>query len=111
MTVANKNVVTVAFGNKENSLNYKSFTLFLVIYIELKNRCEVKIYLKTYYLRDDIKFQNGTHQFQYYPLSRRKYLKNLEHQNVEGKFPEKDNEILIGDLHIATSMNVGDTDY
>ena len=28
MTVANKNVVTVAFGNKENSLNYKALPLF-----------------------------------------------------------------------------------
>lgn len=37
MTVANKNVVTVAFGNKENSLNYKALPYFLVmILIELK---------------------------------------------------------------------------
>ena len=28
MTVANKNVITVAFGNKENSLNYKALPLF-----------------------------------------------------------------------------------
>lgn len=39
-----------------------------------------------------------------------KYLKNLNIRIAEGKFPEKDNEILIGDsVHKATSMNVGDT--
>ena len=37
-------------------------------------------------------------------------LKNLNIRIAEGKFPEKDNEILIGDsVHKATSMNVGDT--
>ncbi len=46
------------------------------------------------------------HRFQYYPLSRRKVFKNLNIRIAEGKFPEKDNEILIGDLHKATSMNV-----
>ncbi|MFC2797114.1 MAG: ABC transporter permease, partial [Streptococcus sp.] len=39
-----------------------------------------------------------------------KYLKNLNIRIAEGKFPEKDDEILIGDsVHKATSMNVGDT--
>ncbi|WP_373102029.1 ABC transporter permease [Streptococcus parasanguinis] len=39
-----------------------------------------------------------------------KYLKNLNIRIADGKFPEKDNEILIGNsVHKATSMNVGDT--
>ncbi|MDC0807667.1 ABC transporter permease, partial [Collinsella aerofaciens] len=39
-----------------------------------------------------------------------KYLKKLNIRIADGKFPEKDNEILIGNsVHKATSMNVGDT--
>ncbi len=38
-----------------------------------------------------------------------KVLKTWILEIAEGKFPEKDNEILIGNLvHKATSMNVGD---
>ena len=61
MTVANKNVVTVAFGNKENSLNYKALPLFSSDDIdrvkkidEVKNITGVKLLFT-----DDIKFQNG----------------------------------------------------
>lgn len=61
MTVANKNVVTVAFGNKENSLNYKALPLFSNEDIdrvkkidEVKNITSVKLLFT-----DDIKFQNG----------------------------------------------------
>ena len=61
MTVANKNVVTVAFGNKENSLNYKALPLFSNEDIdrvkkidEVKNATGVKLLFT-----DDIKFQNG----------------------------------------------------
>ena len=61
MTVANKNVVTVAFGNKENSLNYKALPLFSNEDIdrvkkidEVKNITGVKLLFT-----DDIKFQNG----------------------------------------------------
>ena len=42
-------------------------------------------------------------------MSRRKVFKNLNIRIAEGKFPEKDNEILIGDSVHKTSMNVGDT--
>ena len=111
MTVANKNVVTVAFGNKENSLNYKA--LFSSDDIdrvkkidEVKNITGVKLLFT-----DDIKFQNGkTSVSNTIHCLEEKYLKNLNIRIAEGKFPEKDNEILIGDsVHKATSMNVGDT--
>ena len=60
---------------------------------------------------DDIKFQNGkTSVSNTIHCLEEKYLKNLNIRIAEGKFPEKDNEILIGDsVHKATSMNVGDT--
>ena len=60
---------------------------------------------------DDIKFQNGkTSVSNTIHCLEEKYLKNLKIRIAEGKFPEKDNEILIGDsVHKATSMNVGDT--
>ena len=113
MTVANKNVVTVAFGNKENSLNYKALPLFSSDDIdrvkkidEVKNITGVKLLFT-----DDIKFQNGkTSVSNTIHCLEEKYLKNLKIRIAEGKFPEKDNEILIGDsVHKATSMNVGDT--
>ena len=113
MTVANKNVVTVAFGNKENSLNYKALPLFSNEDIdrvkkidEVKNITGVKLLFT-----DDIKFQNGkTSVSNTIHCLEEKYLKNLNIRIAEGKFPEKDNEILIGDsVHKATSMNVGDT--
>ena len=113
MTVANKNVVTVAFGNKENSLNYKALPLFSNEDIdrvkkidEVKNITSVKLLFT-----DDIKFQNGkTSVSNTIHCLEEKYLKNLNIRIAEGKFPEKDNEILIGDsVHKATSMNVGDT--
>ena len=113
MTVANKNVVTVAFGNKENSLNYKALPLFSSDDIdrvkkidEVKNITGVKLLFT-----DDIKFQNGkTSVSNTIHCLEEKYLKNLNIRIAEGKFPEKDNEILIGDsVHKATSMNVGDT--
>ena len=113
MTVANKNVVTVAFGNKENSLNYKALPLFSNEDIdrvkkidEVKNVTGVKLLFT-----DDIKFQNGkTSVSNTIHCLEEKYLKNLNIRIAEGKFPEKDNEILIGDsVHKATSMNVGDT--
>lgn len=113
MTVANKNVVTVAFGNKENSLNYKALPLFSSDDIdrvkkidEVKNITGVKLLFT-----DDIKFQNGkTSVSNTIHCLEEKYLKNLNIRIAKGKFPEKDNEILIGDsVHKATSMNVGDT--
>lgn len=113
MTVANKNVVTVAFGNKENSLNYKALPLFSSDDIdrvkkidEVKNITGVKLLFT-----DDIKFQNGkTSVSNTIHCLEEKYLKNLNIRIAEGKFPEKDDEILIGDsVHKATSMNVGDT--
>lgn len=113
MTVANKNVVTVAFGNKENSLNYKALPLFSNEDIdrvkkidEVKNITGVKLLFT-----DDIKFQNGkTSVSNTIHCLEEKYLKNLNIRIAEGNFPEKDNEILIGDsVHKATSMNVGDT--
>lgn len=113
MTVANKNVVTVAFGNKENSLNYKALPLFSSDDIdrvkkidEVKNITGVKLLFT-----DDIKFQNGkTSVSNTIHCLEEKYLKNLNIRIAEGKFPEKDNEILIGDsVQKATSMNVGDT--
>lgn len=113
MTVANKNVVTVAFGNKENSLNYKALPLFSSDDIdrvkkidEVKNITGVKLLFT-----DDIKFQNGkTSVSNTIHCLEEKYLKNLNIRIAEGNFPEKDNEILIGDsVHKATSMNVGDT--
>ena len=113
MTVANKNVVTVAFGNKENSLNYKALPLFSSDDInrvkkidEVKNITGVKLLFT-----DDIKFQNGkTSVSNTIHCLEEKYLKNLNIRIAEGKFPEKNNEILIGDsVHKATSMNVGDT--
>ena len=113
MTVANKNVVTVAFGNKENSLNYKALPLFSNEDIdrvkkidEVKNITGVKLLFT-----DDIKFQNGkTSVSNTIHCLEEKYLKNLNIRIAEGKFPEKDDEILIGDsVHKATSMNVGDT--
>lgn len=60
---------------------------------------------------DDIKFQNGkTSVSNAIHCLEEKYLKNLNIRIAEGKFPEKDDEILIGDsVHKATSMNVGDT--
>lgn len=60
---------------------------------------------------DDIKFQNGkTSVSNTIHCLEEKYLKNLNIRIAEGKFPEKDDEILIGDsVHKATSMNVGDT--
>ena len=113
MTVANKNVVTVAFGNKENSLNYKALPLFSNEDIdrvkeidEVKNATGVKLLFT-----DDIKFQNGkTSVSNTIHCLEEKYLKNLNIRIADGKFPEKDNEILIGNsVHKATSMNVGDT--
>ena len=113
MTVANKNVVTVAFGNKENSLNYKALPLFSSDDIdrvkkidEVKNITGVKLLFT-----DDIKFQNGkTSVSNTIHCLEEKYLENLNIRIAEGKFPEKDNEILVGDSgHNATSMNVGDT--
>lgn len=113
MTVANKNVVTVAFGNKENSLNYKALPLFSNEDIdrvkkidEVKNATGVKLLFT-----DDIKFQNGkTSVSNTIHCLDEKYLKNLNIRIADGKFPEKDNEILIGNsVHKATSMNVGDT--
>lgn len=113
MTVANKNVVTVAFGNKENSLNYKALPLFSNEDIdrvkkidEVKNITGVKLLFT-----DDIKFQNGkTSVSNTIHCLEEKYLKNLNIRIAEGNFPEKDNEILIGDsVQKATSMNVGDT--
>ena len=107
MTVANKNVVTVAFGNKENSLNYKALPLFSNEDIDrVKNITGIKLLFT-----DDIKFQNGkTSVSNTIHCLEEKYLKNLNIRIAEGKFPEKDNEILIGDsVHKATSMNVGDT--
>ncbi len=113
MTVANKNVVTVAFGNKENSLNYKALPLFSNEDIdqvkkidEVKNATGVKLLFT-----DDIKFQNGkTSVSNTIHCLEEKYLKNLNIRITDGKFPEKDNEILIGNsVHKATSMNVGDT--
>ena len=106
-------VVTVAFGNKENSLNYKALPLFSNEDIdrvkkidEVKNITGVKLLFT-----DDIKFQNGkTSVSNTIHCLEEKYLKNLNIRIAEGKFPEKDNEILIGDsVHKATSMNVGDT--
>lgn len=113
MTVANKNVVTVAFGNKENSLNYKALPLFSNEDIdrvkkidEVKNATGVKLLFT-----DDIKFQNGkTSVSNTIHCLEEKYLKNLNIRIADGKFPEKDNEILIGNsVHKATLMNVGDT--
>lgn len=113
MTVANKNVVTVAFGNKENSLNYKALPLFSNEDIdrvkkidEVKNATGVKLLFT-----DDIKFQNGkTSVSNTIHCLEEKYLKNLNIRIADGKFPEKDNEILIGNsVHKATSMKVGDT--
>lgn len=113
MTVANKNVVTVAFGNKENSLNYKALPLFSNEDIdrvkkidEVKNATGVKLLFT-----DDIKFQNGkTSVSNTIHCLEEKYLKNLNIRIADGKFPDKDNEILIGNsVHKATSMNVGDT--
>ena len=113
MTVANKNVVTVAFGNKENSLNYKALPLFSNEDIdrvkkidEVKNITGVKLLFT-----DDIKFQNGkTSVSNTIHCLEEKYLKNLNIRIADGKFPEKDNEILIGNsVHKATSMSVGDT--
>ena len=113
MTVANKNVVTVAFGNKENSLNYKALPLFSSDDIDrVKKIDEVKKITGVKLLfTDDIKFQNGkTSVSNTIHCLEEKYLKNLNIRIAEGKFPEKDNEILIGDsVHKATSMNVGDT--
>ena len=105
MTVANKNVVTVAFGNKENSLNYKALPLFSSDDIDrVKKIDEVKKITGVKLLfTDDIKFQNGK-------TSVSNTIHCLNIRIAKGKFPEKDNEILIGDsVHKATSMNVGDT--
>ncbi|MDU4780041.1 MAG: ABC transporter permease, partial [Streptococcus parasanguinis] len=79
MTVANKNVVTVAFGNKENSLNYKALPLFSSDDIdrvkkidEVKNITGVKLLFT-----DDIKFQNGkTSVSNTIHCLEEKYLKN-----------------------------------
>ena len=73
---------------------------------EVKNITSVKLLFT-----DDIKFQNGkTSVSNTIHCLEEKYLKNLNIRIAEGKFPEKDNEILIGDsVHKATSMNVGDT--
>ena len=80
MTVANKNVVTVAFGNKENSLNYKALPLFSNEDIdrvkkidEVKNITGIKLLFT-----DDIKFQNGkTSVSNTIHCLEEKYLKNL----------------------------------
>ncbi|MEI3024286.1 MAG: ABC transporter permease [Streptococcus sp.] len=91
MTVANKNVVTVAFGNKENSLNYKALPLFSNEDIdrvkkidEVKNITGVKLLFT-----DDIKFQNGkTSVSNTIHCLEEKYLKNLNIRIAEGKFRE-----------------------
>ena len=110
MTVANK---TVAFGNKENSLNYKALPLFSSDDIDRVKKIDEVINITGVKLlfTDDIKFQNGkTSVSNTIHCLEEKYLKNLNIRIAEGKFPEKDNEILIGDsVHKATSMNVGDT--
>lgn len=88
MTVANKNVVTVAFGNKENSLNYKALPLFSSDDIdrvkkidEVKNITGVKLLFT-----DDIKFQNGkTSVSNAIHCLEEKYLKNLNIRIAEGK--------------------------
>jgi len=83
-----------------------------MILIELKKIDEVKNITGVKLLfTDDIKFQNGkTSVSNTIHCLEEKYLKNLNIRIAEGKFPEKDNEILIGDsVHKATSMNVGDT--
>ena len=80
MTVANKNVVTVAFGNKENSLNYKALPLFSSDDIdrvkkidEVKNITGVKLLFT-----DDIKFQNGkTSVSNTIHCLEEKYLRNI----------------------------------
>lgn len=90
MTVANKNVVTVAFGNKENSLNYKALPLFSNEDIdrvkkidEVKNITGIKLLFT-----DDIKFQNGkTSVSNTIHCLEEKYLKNLNIRIAEGKFP------------------------
>ena len=89
MTVANKNVVTVAFGNKENSLNYKALPLFSNEDIdrvkkidEVKNITGVKLLFT-----DDIKFQNGkTSVSNTIHCLEEKYLKNLNIRIAEGRF-------------------------
>ena len=89
MTVANKNVVTVAFGNKENSLNYKALPLFSNEDIdrvkkidEVKNATGVKLLFT-----DDIKFQNGkTSVSNTIHCLEEKYLKNLNIRIADGKF-------------------------
>lgn len=83
-----------------------------MILIELKKIDEVKNITGVKLLfTDDIKFQNGkTSVSNTIHCLEEKYLKNLNIRIAEGKFPEKDDEILIGDsVHKATSMNVGDT--
>ncbi|WP_373128513.1 ABC transporter permease [Streptococcus parasanguinis] len=78
----------------------------LTFWGQYKNATGVKLLFT-----DDIKFQNGkTSVSNTIHCLEEKYLKNLNIRIADGKFPEKDNEILIGNsVHKATSMNVGDT--
>ncbi len=112
MKISREEVLTIAFGNKVNSLNYKYLTLYTDKDIELVRSAEgVKSAtgVKGFGV-DSITYDNGKQIITstLYGIDK-SYLDNLGIKISEGKMPQKDEEVLVGNsISKATKLGVGD---
>lgn len=113
MKIADENVLTVAFGNKENTLNYTYLRLYTENDINLVSNAEgVLNATGVKGLATEAITYDGGRQIIASTIKGidEDYLTNLNLQMYDGKMPVNDNEILIGySIYKSTGLNVGDT--
>lgn len=113
MKISGEEVMTVAFGNKVNTLNYKYLTLYTDKDVELirssdgvKTATGVKGFSA-----DEITYDGGKQIITstLYGIDK-EYLDNLGFNIEYGEMPIDDNSALIGaSIYTSTNLNVGDT--
>ena len=112
MKISGEEVMTVAFGNKVNSLNYKYLTIYSDADLELvRNTDGVKSATGVKgFSADAITYDSGKQIITttLYGIDEA-YLDNLGISISLGAMPVNDNEALIGySIHTATRLNIGD---
>lgn len=112
MKISGEEVMTVAFGNKVNSLNYKYLTIYSDTDLELvRNTDGVKSATGVKgFSADAITYDGGKQIISttLYGIDEA-YLDNLSISISSGAMPVNDNEALIGySIHTATRLNIGD---
>lgn len=112
MKISGEEVLTVAFGNRVNTLNYRYLTIYTDADVELIRNTEgVKSATGIKGLGvDEITYDGGKQIITstLYGIDK-EYLDNLNIEIAKGKMPDDDKEVLLGySVHNATKLNVGD---